>query len=86
MDSADNFLASVSAVTTAMIVFDSQKRAPVAVSGRTLRFQQDIQRFLADSMYYFDLPANQLDDLVTEAAAPAPASSPYPMPGEVRQS
>ncbi|HJW25918.1 MAG TPA: hypothetical protein VJ576_13570 [Rhodocyclaceae bacterium] len=46
-----------------MIVFDSHRRMPVLVDGRALRFQQDIQRFLADSRYYFELPgaARQLE-------------------------
>lgn len=53
-----------------MILFDSQKRAPVAVKGRTLRFQQDARRFLDDSMYYFELPVSQLR-LLMEGASPA---------------
>lgn len=50
-----------------MILFDSQKRISVAVSGRTLRFQQDTQRFLADSAYYFDLTVSHLEVLMAEA-------------------
>lgn len=50
-----------------MILFDSQKRIPVAISGRVLRFQQDTQRFLADSAYYFDLTVSQLEILMAEA-------------------
>lgn len=68
-----------------MILFDSQKRASVAVSGRALRLQQDIQRFLADSMYYFDLPASQLEDLLAEASESIQAAAPLVPSGKARQ-
>jgi len=58
-----------------MILFDSQKRLPIAVKGQALRFQQDIQRFLEDSMYYFEVPSGDLDSSPASTAENQPGIS-----------
>lgn len=59
-----------------MIVFDPQKRIPIVVKGRTLRFQQDTQCFLEDSQYYFQLPASHLESLMSNQGEDDNAPSP----------